>query len=85
MASSRILEPREGTRIADGAMSLRDFLFGRPLATEEDACERIGPAAGVGVLGLDAIASAAYGPEALLTVLMPLGAAGPRHAVPLPS
>ena len=58
-------------------MSLRDLLFGRPLATEEGEGERVGPLAGVPILGLDALASAAYGPEAMLTVLLPLGAAGP--------
>jgi amino acid transporter len=66
-------------------MSISDFLFGRPLANREDESERIGAFAGVGVLGLDALASAAYGPEALLTVLMPLGAAAPKYAVSLTS
>ncbi|HEX3776467.1 MAG TPA: APC family permease [Polyangiaceae bacterium] len=60
-------------------MSWSDFLFGRPLRTEEDEGERIGPAAGVSILGLDALASAAYGPEALLTVLLPLGAASASY------
>ncbi|HVJ89268.1 MAG TPA: APC family permease [Labilithrix sp.] len=64
-------------------MSWRDLLFGRPLATMEDERERVSPMAGVGILGLDALASAAYGPEALLTVLLPLGTAGPRYAAPL--
>lgn len=64
-------------------MSVRDVLFGRPISTSEDEIERTGPIAGIGVLGLDALASAAYGPEALLTVLLPLGAAGPLHAPPL--
>jgi amino acid transporter len=63
--------------------SLRDLLFGRPLSTDDDEKERIGPAAGIGVLGLDALASAAYGPEALLTVLLPLGVGGLRYLVPL--
>jgi amino acid transporter len=60
-------------------MSLSDFLFGRPLATEEDEGQRVGPIAGVPVLGLDALASAAYGPEALLTVLLPLGVLGVQY------
>lgn len=63
-------------------MSVRDLVFGRPISSREDEKERIGPVAGVGVLGLDALASAAYGPEALLTVLLPLGAAGLRHMPP---
>jgi amino acid transporter len=57
-------------------MSVRNVLLGRPLATEEEEGERVGPLAGVPILGLDALASAAYGPEAMLTVLLPLGAAG---------
>jgi amino acid transporter len=57
-------------------MSLHNLLFGKPLATEEAEGERVGPLAGVPILGLDALASAAYGPEALLTVLLPLGSSG---------
>lgn len=59
------------------------FLFGRALATNEERNQRIGPLAGISVLGLDALASAAYGPEAALTILLPLGAGGVRHAAPL--
>ena len=55
-------------------MPLRELLFGRPLRTEEEQVEQIGPLSGIPVLGLDALASAAYGPEAALTVLLPLGA-----------
>jgi amino acid transporter len=65
------------------ARAVLDLLFGKPIPTEEDRNERIGPVAGIGVLGLDALASAAYGPEALLTVLLPLGTAGLRHVAPL--
>src|SRR5512143_1430509 len=54
-------------------MNLRELLFGRPLRTEEEQVEQIGPLTGIPVLGLDALASAAYGPEAALTVLLPLG------------
>jgi amino acid transporter len=57
-------------------MHLTNLLIGKPLATDEEDDQRIGPFAGVAVLGLDALASAAYGPEAMLTVLLPLGAAG---------
>jgi amino acid transporter len=63
--------------------SLLTFLFGRPLASEEDQRERVGPAAGVPVFGLDALSSAAYGPEAALTVLMPLGVLGLIYVVPI--
>jgi hypothetical protein len=42
-------------------MSLSDLLFGRPLATYEDSEQRLGRVAGIGVFGLDAFSSAAYG------------------------
>lgn len=55
------------------SMSLRKLLLGRALRTDEEQVEEIGPLSGVPVLGLDALASASYGPEAALTVLLPLG------------
>src|SRR3984957_1611470 len=64
-------------------MSLLDFVFGRPLASDEDKDERVGPLAGVSVFGLDALSSAAYGPEAALTVLIPLGIAGVGFSLPI--
>ncbi|HVH89339.1 MAG TPA: APC family permease, partial [Terriglobales bacterium] len=63
--------------------TLLDLLFGRPLSSEEDSKERIGPAAGIPVFGLDALSSAAYGPEAALTILIPLGMAGATYSVPI--
>jgi len=65
------------------SMSLIDFLFGRPLASYEDQAEKIGPAAGIPIFGLDALGSAAYGPEAALTLMIPLGMAGVRYIVPI--
>ena len=64
-------------------MSLGDLLFGKHLATQEDSEERLGPLAGIGVFGLDALSSAAYGPEAALTLLIPLGALGVQYVVPI--
>jgi amino acid transporter len=64
-------------------MSLSDLLFGKPLANYEDAEQRLGPVAGIGVFGLDALSSAAYGPEAALTLLIPLGALGVQYVVPI--
>ena len=63
--------------------SILDYLFGRPLSSEEDAKEQIGPAAGVPVFGLDALSSAAYGPEAALTILIPLGLLGVAYILPI--
>jgi amino acid transporter len=64
-------------------MSLLDIVFGRPLASKEARAEKIGPAAGIPIFGLDALSSAAYGPEAALTLLIPLGAAGVVYIVPI--
>jgi amino acid transporter len=63
--------------------SLADLLFGRPLKTSEERAERCGPGAGIGIFGLDALSSAAYGPEAALTLLIPLGAAGIAYMLPI--
>jgi amino acid transporter len=59
------------------------LLFGRPLATSEERAEHIGPIAGIPVFGLDALSSAAYGPEAALTLLIPLGVLGVQYIVPV--
>ena len=64
-------------------MSIGDLLFGKRLATHEDTEERLGPMAGIGVFGLDALSSAGYGPEAALTLLIPLGALGIQYVVPI--
>lgn len=64
-------------------MSLFNLLLGKPLATSEERAEHIGPIAGIPVFGLDALSSAAYGPEAALTLLLPLGVAGIAHIVPI--
>jgi amino acid transporter len=64
-------------------MSLFDTILGRRLASSEAGEQRIGTAAGVPTFGLDALSSAAYGPEAALTVLLPLGAAGLTFILPI--
>jgi amino acid transporter len=64
-------------------MSFFDLVVGKPLATSEERAEQIGPIAGIPVFGLDALSSAAYGPEAALTLLIPLGLAGIAHIVPI--
>jgi amino acid transporter len=63
--------------------TLGDVIFGRRLASDEEGEQKIGPLAGVPVLGLDALSSAAYGPEAALTLLLPLGALGLGHVIPI--
>lgn len=64
-------------------MSIIDFFLGKPIASSEEGSEKIGVAKGVPVFGLDALGSAAYGPEAALTILIPLGVAGLAYAIPL--
>jgi len=64
-------------------MSLIDTILGRPLASNEAGEQRIGPTAGIPTFGLDALSSAAYGPAAALTVLLPLGAAGLTLILPI--
>jgi amino acid transporter len=64
-------------------MSLIDLLFGRPLATGEDHAQRVGVSSGIPVFGLDALGSAAYGPEAALTILLPLGLLSAQYVIPI--
>jgi amino acid transporter len=66
-------------------MKILDLLFGRPLAASDERAEQLGLAAGIPIFGLDALSSAAYGPEAALTLLIPLGVAGVAHIVPISS
>jgi amino acid transporter len=60
-------------------MSLTDSILGRPLATSEERAEHIGVAAGIPIFGLDGLTSAAYGPEAAMTLLIPLGVFGVEY------
>src|SRR6266481_7708879 len=64
-------------------MSVINFCFGRPLRSSEERAEKLGSAAGIPIFGLDALSSAAYGPEAALTLLIPLGAAGITYILPI--
>ena len=64
-------------------MTLKDLLFGKPLRSSEEAGEKLGPVGGLSVFGLDALSSAAYGPEAGLALLIPLAAAGIAYIVPI--
>ncbi len=64
-------------------MAITDVLFGRPLATNEERAEHIGVAAGIPIFGLDALTSAAYGPEQALYLLIPLGLYGVKYLLPI--
>lgn len=63
--------------------SISKWIFGRKLANREAEGERLGVLAGVPAMGLDGLGSAAYGPEAALTVLVVAGTAGTAALVPI--
>jgi amino acid transporter len=64
-------------------MNIVDLVVGKPIKTSDERAEQIGPAQGIPIFGLDGLSSAAYGPEAALTLLLPLGLLGIRHLVPI--
>src|SRR3982074_2269548 len=64
-------------------MSVLDILLGPPLVTGEERRQRIGWLVGIPIFGLDALSSPIYGPEAALTVLLPLGVAGIAYILPI--
>src|SRR6202521_1734078 len=64
-------------------MNILDVLVGKPIKTSDERAERIGPAQGIPIFGLDALSSAAYGPEAALSLLIPLGLAGVHYIIPI--
>jgi amino acid transporter len=64
-------------------MNLLDLIVGKPIRTSDERAEQIGPTQGVPIFGLDALSSAAYGPEAALSLLIPLGLLGVRYIVPI--
>jgi amino acid transporter len=64
-------------------MNILDLLVGKPLKTSDERAEKIGPGRGIPIFGLDALSSAAYGPEAALSLLIPLGLMGVRYIVPI--
>lgn len=64
-------------------MNLIDLIVGKPLKTSDERAEQIGVSAGIPIFGLDALSSAAYGPEAALSLLIPLGVVGVRYIVPV--
>src|SRR5437870_4959249 len=62
-------------------MNMLDLVVGKPIKTSDERAEQIGPAQGIPIFGLDALSSAAYGPEAALSLLIPLGLLGIRYIV----
>jgi amino acid transporter len=64
-------------------MNLLDLVVGKPIRTSDERAEQIGPTQGIPIFGLDGLSSAAYGPEAALSLLIPLGLLGVRYIVPV--
>jgi hypothetical protein len=64
-------------------MNILDLVVGKPIRTSDERAEQIGPTQGIPIFGLDALSSAAYGPEAALSLLIPLGLLGVRYIVPI--
>lgn len=64
-------------------MNILDLIVGKPIPTSDERAEQIGPAKGIPIFGLDGLSSAAYGPEAALSLLIPLGLLGVRYIVPV--
>jgi amino acid transporter len=64
-------------------MNILDLVVGKPIRTSDERAEQIGAVQGIPIFGLDALSSAAYGPEAALSLLIPLGILGVRYIVPI--
>src|SRR3982751_5220782 len=73
-SQSQGIRPGAAKTLVPSSSSICRVLFGRPLKTSEAHKQRVGPLGGVPILGLDALGSASYGPEAALSVLAAAGA-----------
>src|SRR5215469_14899527 len=80
MLVASCMNEREG---GEESMAISDLLLGKPLRSSDERAEQIGSVTGVPIFGLDALSSAGYGPEAALTLLIALGAAGVHYIVPI--
>jgi amino acid transporter len=64
-------------------MNILDAIIGKPIKTSDERAEQIGVQEGIPIFGLDALSSAAYGPEAALSLLIPLGLLGVQYIIPI--
>jgi amino acid transporter len=64
-------------------MNILDLIVGKPIKTSDERAEQVGMQAGIPIFGLDALSSAAYGPEAALSLLIPLGLLGVQYIIPI--
>lgn len=60
-------------------MSIIDKILGKPLSLRARKSQELSILTGVPALGLDALSSTAYGPEAALAILLPAGVIGLHH------
>src|SRR5262245_16524728 len=65
------------------SLSVTRILLGPPLANDDSGRRKLTSFEGLPAMGLDGLGSASYGPEAILTVLLPLGAVGLAYFGPL--
>jgi hypothetical protein len=70
-------------KIVPSLMDIIDLVVGKPIKTSDERAEQIGPAQGIIIFGLDALSSAAYGPEAALSLLIPVGLLGVPYIIPI--
>ena len=64
-------------------MTTSDATAARPATGDDEERHRLTALEGLAALSLDALSSVAYGPEAILLVLVAAGAAGLRYALPI--
>jgi amino acid transporter len=62
---------------------LVDWILGKALSSNDAEENKVTTWAAIPMLGLDALTSAAYGPEAALTILLPLGLTGVSYMIPI--
>jgi len=76
-------EDEPGSRAGRAARELRRVLLGAPLMSTAIAHERMRKLVALPVLSADALSSVAYGPEAMLAVLVLAGTAGLDYSLPI--
>src|SRR6202158_884566 len=64
-------------------MNILALLVGKPIKTSDERAEQIGVQEGIPLFGRGALRSAASGPEAALSLLIPLGLLGVQYIVPI--
>jgi hypothetical protein len=76
-------EELQATSDGDGRVRVRQLLFGLPLKSSAIVKERMRKLVALPVLSADALSSVAYGPEAMLAILVLAGGAGLGWSLPV--